>query len=91
MLTKLASALGATQVLSSSGTAATSTALTGVSKVRIATTTAIYVAIGTNPTAGTSDLIMGVDACEQFSITPGYKVSVLQVSAPGKVSITPVY
>jgi len=91
MITKLASALGATQVLSSSGSAATSTALTGITKVRVATTTAIYIAIGSNPTATTSDFILGIDGVEQFSITPGHKVSVLQVSAPGKVSVTPVY
>jgi len=88
MLTKIA---GTTQVLTSSGSAAQSTALTDVTKIRIATTAAIYVAFGTNPTATSSDLIMGIDAIEHFKITPGHKVSVLQVTAGGKVSITPVY
>lgn len=88
MLTKIA---GTTQVLTSSGSAAQSTALTDVTKVRIATTTAVYIAFGANPTATTSDLVLPVDAVEQFKITPGHKVSVLQVTAGGKVSITPVY
>ena len=92
MLTKV---LGTTQVLTSAtGAAATSAALSpDVKKVRIATTTAVYVAFGENPTATSADLIIGADQAEHFSIpvdTPADKVSVLAVTTAGKVSITPV-
>lgn len=90
MLTKV---IGTTQVLTSAtGGATTSTSFTGVKKVRIATTTAIHVAFGENPTASATDLIIGADQAEHFSFTftPAQKVSVLAVATAGKVSITPI-
>lgn len=87
MLTKPA---GTTQVLTSSGSSAQSTALTDVTRVRLAATENVHVAFGTNPTAANTDMILTKDAPEVFAITPGHKVAVLQVTTGGKVSVTPV-
>lgn len=90
MLTKINDTI-ATQVLTSSGTSAASTALTEVNKIRIATTTAVHIAFGTNPTATTGNLILPDDSVETFTINPGDKIAVIQVSSGGKVSVTPIY
>lgn len=88
MLTKN---IGTNQTLTSSGVAATTSAIsTDYRIVRIATTAAIYLKIGSNPTATSSDMMLPAGAVEKFAITPGHKVSVLQVSAGGTVTVTPV-
>jgi hypothetical protein len=57
--------------------------------VRVSTTEAIYVEIGTNPTATTGSLMIPGGGTEFFAVDPGSsKVAVLQVSTPGVASIT---
>lgn len=85
MLTKVS---GTTQVLTSSAVAANSAVLTGPGKVRIATTQAIYVAIGANAVATGNDFIIGSNWAEHFKYADGDRVSVLQVASPGNVSVT---
>jgi hypothetical protein len=87
MLTKIA---GTNQNLTSSGSSAQSTAFTSVNKVRIAATQAVYIAFAANPTATSSDLVLPANGVETFTITPGHKVAVLQVTSGGIVSITPI-
>lgn len=87
MLTKIS---GTNQNLTSSGTSAQSTALTDVNKVRIAATKAVYVVFGSNPTADNTGFIIPDNGVETFTVTPGYKVAVVQVATGGVVSVTPV-
>lgn len=56
--------------------------------VRVVCTTAAYIAIGTAPTAGTSDMYMAAEVAEYFRIEPGDKVSARQVAAGGTLHVT---
>lgn len=58
--------------------------------VRVVTTSAAYVKIGDAPTATTSDVYMPADRPENFTITPGQKVSAVQVSAGGNLHVTEI-
>lgn len=83
-----------TQVLAAgAATTATATAITS-HKIRVATTTAVYLNIGTNSvTATTSDLVLPANAVEYFTIELSQGdvyVAVLQVTTAGVVSITQV-
>ena len=62
----------------------------GVLRVRIAATNSCYIAIGTNPTAtvGTSTLISGSIAGEEFTINPGETISVVASTAGGSLNVT---
>ncbi len=59
-------------------------------KVRVLTTTAAYLKIGDSPTASTADPYMAADSPEYFTITPGQKVSAVQVSANGTLHVTEI-
>jgi hypothetical protein len=70
MLTKIA---GPAQVLAAGAAASTSTAFTGYSRVRIASTVSIFIAIGTSPTATATTGTMVVANCpEVFYINKGF-------------------
>ena len=80
---------GTHQSVAYTGTAGTITNGVGVGayKVRVVCTTAAYVR--TDSTAATTaDLYMPADSVEYFTITPGQKVSALQVAANGTLHVT---
>ena len=69
MLTKIA---GLTQVLIAGATATTSTAFTGYSKVRIASTVSVFISIGTTPVATiTTGTMVLANYPEVFAIHKG--------------------
>lgn len=59
-------------------------------KVRVVCTSAAYIAIGNSPTATTNDVYVPADTPEYFSITPGMKVSAIQVSAGGTLHVAEI-
>ena len=64
--------------VTTSGTAAASAAFhVNTTVVRIATDTAVYVAIGDGPTAAAGDMLMAADTVEYFGVQPGHNVSVI--------------
>lgn len=56
--------------------------------VRVVVTSAAHIAIGTAPTATTADVYLPADTPEYFQISPGEKVSAIQVSAGGNLHVT---
>lgn len=84
--------LGTHQSVAYTGTAGTiTTAITaGVRKVRVIVTSAAYIKIGSSPTATTSDVYMPADGAEYFTISPGEKVSAIQVSSGGTLHVTEI-
>lgn len=57
--------------------------------VRVSTTEAIYLAIGSDPTATSGDLMIPGGGTEFFAVVPGTsKLAVLQVSTSGVASVT---
>lgn len=80
------------QSVAYTGTAGTiATAIVdGVSKVRVAVTTAAYIKVDKTPTATTSDVYMPADSPEYFTVSPGMKVSAIQVSAGGTLHVTEI-
>ena len=84
--------LGTHQSVAYTGTAGTiATALEAQTyKVRVVVTTAAYIKIGNSPTATTSDVYMVADSVEYFSVTPGMKVSAVQVTTGGTLHCTEI-
>lgn len=84
--------LGTHQSVAYTGTAGTVTNVIGaqIYKVRVVVTSAAYIKIDNSPTATTSDPYMAADSPEYFSITPGQKVSAIQVSAGGTLHVTEI-
>ena len=60
--------------------------------IRVATNaTAAYIKIGDGtPTATTSDLVMGANQIDWFSVTPGQKCAVLGKAATDQASVTEI-
>ena len=56
--------------------------------IRVIVTTAAYVKVGNGPTATSSDMYMPADRPEYFTVSPGQKVSAIQVSAGGDLHVT---
>jgi hypothetical protein len=81
---------GTTTNFTTSGTSqVTATVGNTTSIVRVSCTKAIYVEIGSAPTATTGSLMIPDSGTEFFAVEPGIdKVAVLQVSAAGVASIT---
>jgi hypothetical protein len=83
-----------TQVLTAGASSTATTTPFTARKIRIATTSAIYVNFGetSGVTATTSDLIIPASTVEVFTIEQGVNnfVAVLQVTATGQVSVTEV-
>lgn len=84
--------LGTVQSVAYTGTAGTITngIGTGVQKVRVVCTTDAYIRIGSSPTATTSDTYMTGLAAEYFTISPGEKVSAVQVASAGTLNVTEI-
>lgn len=84
--------LGTHQSAAYTGTAGTTTNAVGegVNKVRVIVTSAAYVKIDKAPTATTSDVYMPADSAEYFTISPGMKVSAIQVSEAGTLHVTEI-
>jgi hypothetical protein len=84
--------LGAHQSIAFTGTAGTiANAIgTGVTKVRVVVTSAAYIKIDNNPPATTADVYLPADRPEYFSITPGQRVSAVQVSTGGTLHVTEI-
>ena len=81
--------LGDAQDVSYTGTAGNSTAApSGVIKVRVIVTTAAYVKIGKDAVAVSPGTYMAAGAGESFSITPGERVSAIQVASGGTLNVT---
>ena len=81
---------GTNQNVTVAGTsAATAAAMSAdATVVRLASTTDCYVAVGTTPTATTSDVVILAGFPEYFLIEPSDKVAALQVTAGGTLSVT---
>lgn len=84
--------LGTHQSVAYTGTAGTITSAvgTGTHKVRVLVTTAAYIQIAKDPTATTSHTYMAADSAEYFTISPGEKVSAVQVSSGGTLHVTEI-
>jgi hypothetical protein len=82
--------LGTNQSVAYTGTAGTITNAVGsqTRAVRVVTTTAAFIKIGNSPTATTSDVYMPAGLPEIFQISPGMKVSAVQVAAGGSLYVT---
>ena len=72
------------------GTAGTITNAVGTQcrRVRILVTTDAYVKIGNSPTATTNDTYVTAGIPEYWTITPGQKVSAVQVASGGTLNVT---
>ena len=55
--------------------------------VRVVCTTASHIKFGAAPTATTSDIYMPAGVPEYFVVTPGQKISAVQVSAGGNMHV----
>ena len=84
--------LGTSQNVAYTGTAGTiSNAFgEGVTKVRVVTTSAAFIAFGQAPTATTSGAYMPAESAEYFTVRPGEKVSAIQLSAGGTLYVTEI-
>lgn len=82
---------GTTQTAAYTGTAGTvaNAVSSGVYKIRIICTTAAFVKADTGtPTATTSDAYVAAGAAEYLTVSPGMKVSAVQVAAGGSLYVT---
>jgi hypothetical protein len=81
---------GTVQNITTSGSSQQSSAVgSGTSIVRIAVNQDTYIAVGANPTASSSTMLMPAGSVEFIAVTGGVtKVAVLQVSSSGVASIT---
>ena len=86
------SRLGAMQEVAIGAASAASTAFgTQTYQVRLAATSACRIRIGDGtPTALATDAYLSANWVEYFTCTPGQKVSVIQESAGGKLSVTEI-
>ena len=84
--------LGTHQSVAYTGTAGTIANAVGSQtyKVRVLVTTDAYVKVGDSPTATTSDVYLPAFQAEYFTITPGQKVSAIQVSSGGTLHVTEI-
>ena len=81
--------LGTTQVKAYTTSAAIDNAVGAQTRmVRVVVTSAAHIAIGTSPTATTSDPYMPANVPEVFLINPGEKVAAVQVSSGGNLHVT---
>jgi hypothetical protein len=81
---------GATQSKAYTGTAGVidNPIGSGVTIVRVWLTTAGFIAIGSSPTATTSDIPMPANTPEYFVVPPGSKVSAIQSASGGTLYVT---
>jgi hypothetical protein len=83
---------GTHQSVAFTGTAGTITnALTaGNYMVRVVATSACYIAIGGAPTATAAGVYLPANVPEYFTLSPGEKISAIQVSAGGTLHVTEI-
>lgn len=81
---------GTTQNIISAGASQQSAVVDATTSIiRVACQQDTFIAIGANPTATTSSMLISGGATEFLSVVPGEtKVALMQVTAPGIVSIT---
>jgi hypothetical protein len=81
---------GATQNVAYTGTAGvvSNGVSDGVFQVRVNCSTDAYIAFGAAPTATTSDIFMAAGRPEYFTVSPGQKVSAVQASSGGTLSVS---
>ena len=81
---------GATQVKAYTGTAGTidNAISSGTTVIRVWLSTAGYIAIGSTPTATTSDIPMPANTPEYFVVPPNSKVSAIQAASGGNLHVT---
>lgn len=84
--------LSTVQSVAYTGTAGTISNAVGAQtyKVRIVSTTDCYIKIDNSPTATTSDAILPGLSAEYFTITPGQKVSAVQIASGGTLNVTEI-
>jgi hypothetical protein len=84
--------LGTHQSAAYTGTAGTITNVVGAGtfKVRVVVTSAAYVKVDNSPTATAADVYVPADSPEYFTVTPGQKVSAIQVVSGGTLHVTEV-
>jgi hypothetical protein len=84
--------IGTHQSIAYTGTAGTiANAITvGSYKVRVCSTSACYVVIGSSPTATAAGMYLPADTVEYFTCSPGEKVSAIQLSAAGTLHVTEI-
>lgn len=84
--------LSTAQNVAYTGTAGTIANAVGVQtyKVRVVSTTDCFIKIDNSPTATTSDSYLPGLSAEYFTITPGQKVSAIQVAAAGTLYVTEI-
>ena len=81
--------IGTNQTVSITGTSAQSSAFqTGARIVRLFATQDCFVAIGSNPTATTSDCFMPSGLVQYFGVQEGQKLAVIRSSSNGTLYIT---
>lgn len=82
--------IGTVQAVTISGTSAPVTNAFGAQTVvvRIVSTTDCYLTFAASPTATSSHSILPAFWPEYFTVTPGQKVALLQVTAGGSASVT---
>lgn len=84
--------LGTHQSVTYTGTAGTIATAVGLGtfKVRVVVTSAAFVLVDKDPTATSAAVYMPADSPEYFTITPGMKVSAIQVAAGGTLHVTEI-
>jgi len=84
--------LGTHQSAAYTGTAGTITNPigSGTFKVRVVCTSAAYVKVDNSPTATAADVYMPADCPEYLTVTPGMKVSAIQVASSGTLHVTEI-
>lgn len=84
--------LSTVQKVAYTGTAGTITNAVGsqTRKVRLLVTTDACVAVGKAPTATTNDTYLTGLVPEYFTITPGEKVSAIQIASGGNLYVTEI-
>lgn len=78
------------QSVAYTGTAGTIANAVVSTLVRVVTTTAAYIKIGSSPTATNTDVYIPANTPEYFTIAAGQKVSAIQVSAGGTLHVTEI-
>ena len=82
--------IGTHQLVAYTGSAGTNANAIGAqtNMVRVVATTACYIKIGNSPTAAATDVYLPANSPEYFVITPGMKVSAIQVASGGNLHVT---
>lgn len=83
--------IGNNQTVAYTSSAATSTAIKSSSEVtivRLVSTTDCHIAVGSSPTATTSDTLLPANTVEYFGVREDDKVSAIRSTADGTLHVT---